>query len=327
MPDYRREATQVARRYGLNPRIFRAMIQQESGFREGLTSSAGARDIAQFTPATAREYGVTLGDNRASDDLDGAARYLLDNLKKYGTYERALSVYNSGKPDAYKDPNFSGGQTYNYVRSIIGASKAPRAPRASTRGIGSPTGGPTGPTYRTIPGVDNSQARRDLEINYFGTSHSPDALLNLAKGLQGAQDTPARRVRVRTPASASSPAQPPKIPAGAVRGGVTKFEGVQVAAWIAPILRYARKQGWKGKVTSGYRSRAQQAAIYNSGVRPAARPGTSNHEGDEFPRGAVDVSEAQQLARILARSPYGGKLKWAGAKDPVHFSYPHNGGY
>jgi hypothetical protein len=33
------------------------------------------------------------------------------------------------------------------------------------------------------------------------------------------------------------------------------------------------------------------------------------------------------LNRILSRSPYAGKLVWAGSKDPVHFSYPHNGSY
>ena len=109
--------------------------------------------------------------------------------------------------------------------------------------------------------------------------------------------------------------------------GVVKFEGTPLAAWIAPILAYARQQGWKGSVTSGFRSYAEQKRIYDSGVRPAAVPGTSNHEGDVFPRGAVDVSDAQTLARILARSPYRGRLVWAGSKDPVHFSHPHNGSY
>jgi hypothetical protein len=57
--------------------------------------------------------------------------------------------------------------------------------------------------------------------------------------------------------------------------------------------------------------------IYNSGVRPAARPGTSNHEGSQFPRGAVDVSDAQTLSRILQGSKYAHLLVWAGGKDPI----------
>ena len=56
-------------------------------------------------------------------------------------------------------------------------------------------------------------------------------------------------------------------------------------------------------------------------------PGTSNHEGSAFPRGAVDVSDAAQLSSILLGSPYGSTLVWAGSKDKVHFSHPHGGSY
>jgi hypothetical protein len=114
------------------------------------------------------------------------------------------------------------------------------------------------------------------------------------------------------------------VPSGS---GTANFEGSQVAAWIAPILKYARKQGWKGGINSGYRSYADQVRIYNSGVRPAAKPGTSNHEGSDYPRGAVDVTNPEQLNQILKRSPYANTLVWAGAKDRVHFSHPHGGSY
>jgi hypothetical protein len=109
--------------------------------------------------------------------------------------------------------------------------------------------------------------------------------------------------------------------------GVGTFEGKKVANWIIPELQYARAHGWKGKVSSGWRSFAEQTRIYNSGVRPAAKPGTSNHEGDEFPRGAVDVTQAAELDKILRAKPGGSPLKWAGTKDPVHFSHPHDGSY
>lgn len=109
--------------------------------------------------------------------------------------------------------------------------------------------------------------------------------------------------------------------------GVGTFDGQKVALWIVPILQYARAHGWTGSVTSGYRSFADQTRIYNSGVRPAAIPGTSNHEGDAFPRGAVDVSQAAQLSKILLASPFRKLLVYAGSKDPVHFSHPHNGSY
>jgi len=109
--------------------------------------------------------------------------------------------------------------------------------------------------------------------------------------------------------------------------GTAMFEGHRVAAWIAPILTMARKKGWTGQVNSGFRTYGEQQRIWNSGVRPAARPGTSNHENPQYPGGAIDVSNAEQLSRIIGRSKYKDLLVWAGAKDPVHFSHPHNGSY
>jgi hypothetical protein len=158
MPDYEKAAERAAKKYGIDPAIFKAQIRQESGFRMGVKSSAGAQDIAQFIPSTAKQYGVTLGDGRASDDLDGAARYMRDNLDRTGDdYAAALSIYNSGRPDAYKDPNFAGGQTYNYVKTILGAAKV-KAPKTSA-----PKQKVTAATQTTTtPGVDNSALRRQL---------------------------------------------------------------------------------------------------------------------------------------------------------------------
>jgi LAS superfamily LD-carboxypeptidase LdcB len=109
--------------------------------------------------------------------------------------------------------------------------------------------------------------------------------------------------------------------------GAVDFGEKKVASWIAPILQYAKQHGWTGDVESGYRSLAEQTHIYDSGVRPAAKPGTSNHEFTTFPGGAVDVTNASQLSDVLSKSPYAKVLVWAGSKDPVHFSHPHNGSY
>jgi hypothetical protein len=163
-------------------------------------------------------------------------------------------------------------------------------------------------------------------------------ILGLHDQLQSMKDIPAQSLSVTTdprltnvkiPGTPGTPGSSSTSHGSADTSakGTANFEGHKVAAWIAPALEYARKHGWKGTVTSGFRSFADQTRIYNSGVRPAAKPGTSNHEGAEFPRGAVDVSDPQTLSRILAKSPYADKLKWAGAKDPVHFSHPHNGSY
>lgn len=107
--------------------------------------------------------------------------------------------------------------------------------------------------------------------------------------------------------------------------GLANFQGVEIAKWISPILRYARAKGWTGTVTSGYRD--PSVIVHASPGLPVAPQGHSNHNFTAYPGGAVDVSHPQELDRILRHSPYAGLLQYAGAKDNVHFSHPHDGGY
>jgi hypothetical protein len=115
--------------------------------------------------------------------------------------------------------------------------------------------------------------------------------------------------------------------------GLMTIDGKPVAEWIAKILLDARKAGVAFTVSSGFRTDAEQTAIYNSGVRPAAVPKSlggpgSRHEGIVYPLGAVDVSPgAEALAGWLSHSRFAKTLIYAGSKDPVHFSHPTGGGY
>lgn len=115
-------AAQDAQKYGVGS-WFTNQIGQESGWNPNAKSGSGAEGIAQFMPGTAKSVG--LGDPyNPIAALDAAAKFDAQLLKRYGTPERALSAYNSGRPDAYKDPNFANGQTYNYVRSILAGHTA-----------------------------------------------------------------------------------------------------------------------------------------------------------------------------------------------------------
>jgi len=104
------------------------------------------------------------------------------------------------------------------------------------------------------------------------------------------------------------------------------FDGKPVANWIIPELQWARKTGrWKGRVTSGMRSKSEQEAAARSfGLQHYPHgPLASNHyigNGAKYPRGAVDVTEYMQLAEALKSYPGGAKLKWYGPGDAVHFS-------
>lgn len=106
-----------------------------------------------------------------------------------------------------------------------------------------------------------------------------------------------------------------------VPGGLTTFDGTPICKWIADELSWAREHGWTGRVESGYRSEQHQREVCATGVTPCATPGTSNHEGKSYPGCAVDVTEAEQLDKVLSKKPFR-RLKWTGNSigDPVHFS-------
>jgi len=117
-PNYRNLAVQFANQAGIDPRIFSAQISQESGFDPTARSGAGAIGIAQIVP----KYHPDVDPTNPVEALRWAANDMAQNVRKYGSYQRALSVYNSGQPDKYRDPNFAGGQTYDYVRKIMSAA-------------------------------------------------------------------------------------------------------------------------------------------------------------------------------------------------------------
>jgi hypothetical protein len=160
-----------------------------------------------------------------------------------------------------------------------------------------------------ISGIQGKSISSIIQGN-FGTSPDP-------KGPTGSGE----------PLNESSSQEGGGTPAGGNEGKPQTFDGHPVAPWIVPILQYARRTGWRGHVVSGYRSLSEQLRIYNSGVRPAAKPGTSNHGKLKYPGGAVDVTNPQELSTILLHSQYATVLVYAGAKDPVHFSHPHDGSY
>lgn len=112
----RRIATRKARKYGIDPRLFRRQIRQESGFRADAVSPAGARGPGQLMPATARGLGVNPDDPR--QNLEGAARLMRQNLDRFGNAEDALRAYNAGPGAVRQSRGYA--ETNNYVRSILG---------------------------------------------------------------------------------------------------------------------------------------------------------------------------------------------------------------
>lgn len=249
------------------------------------------------------------------------AQYAAEALRRYGGREVAHASAAAGIANEISPHIEPAGINAAQSSDLASALQAVLAPQ---RAASAPATAPARP--QTSGGAETPVGTpRVPQAAQAAPQSDPTAILSVLSRLAGDASAPPTTQE----ATASIGTQAPKGAAGALtsRKGIVDFGGHKVAAWIAPILQYVASKGVTPQITSGYRSKAEQERIYDSGVRPAAVPGTSNHEGDAFPRGAVDIANAQAVANALKGSPYEKLLVYAGSKDPVHFSHPHNGAY
>ncbi len=113
-------AKEVAMRHGVPTDLYLRLVQQESGWKPAARSSKGAIGLAQLMPATARRLGVDPHD--PYENLEGGARYLAQQYRRFGSWRLALAAYNAG-PEAVQKyggvPPYQ--ETKNYVRVIWGS--------------------------------------------------------------------------------------------------------------------------------------------------------------------------------------------------------------
>lgn len=118
--DYAAYINEAAEKYGLDPALLKAVIQQESGFNPRATSSCGAMGMMQLMPETAKALGVTDPYDPRQNIL-GGARYLKGQLERFnGNVSFALAAYNAGPGAVQKYggiPPYR--ETQNYVSSIL----------------------------------------------------------------------------------------------------------------------------------------------------------------------------------------------------------------
>ena len=94
--------------------FFQAMIKVESNYTQGAVSHAGAQGLAQLMPETAEYLRVDAAD--LLENLDGGARYLLEQMAAFGSLDLALAAYNAG-PDAVR--KYGGVPPYAETQSHI----------------------------------------------------------------------------------------------------------------------------------------------------------------------------------------------------------------
>lgn len=263
-------ADAAARRYGVPIRLYRRLIQQESGWNPDAYNPSGATGLVQIHLPSHPD----ISEEQARDPafaLGWGARYLATQKQRFGRWDLALAAYNAGPGNVETGKWKSFPETRNYVQSIMrgGTGKAPAptpAPRAAARAVKPTAATPT-------PGMPD---------NLIGSVFaSNNALIGL--------DTPSfiTDILAAPPPqlAASLPAPAPPSAAGAPEPQEHHSPTGFTPAFQKALNRLLEETGLS--VTSGYRSPQKQAELFAAAVRKygsesAARkwvapPGRSKH--------------------------------------------------
>ncbi len=115
---------QVEREYGLPSGLVDAVIYQESRGRMNAVSAKGALGLMQLMPGTAAQLGVNPYDPH--QNVRGGARYLRQQIDRFGSIPLALAAYNAGPGAVLRYggiPPYR--ETQNYVATILGRWQPP----------------------------------------------------------------------------------------------------------------------------------------------------------------------------------------------------------
>ena len=170
----------AGKEWNVDPNLLRAVAGQESGGAanpDQAVSPKGALGRMQLMPATAQGLGVT-DPNDPVQSIYGGAKYLSQQLDKYGSPELALAAYNAGpdRVDAYQaGKGMLPVETVAYVPSVAqryqALSKPASAPAVSNRAaVAPPVATPASPVAQPVASAPDAY---QLALQAAQTAQSP----------------------------------------------------------------------------------------------------------------------------------------------------------
>lgn len=347
MSAYDQYVAEAARKYGLDPRLINAVMGRESGGRVDAKSPVGAQGLMQLMPGTAATLGVT-NPLDPRQNIFGGAKYLRQQIDKFGTIPLALAAYNAGPGAVSKYggiPPYT--ETQNYVKNIMGDLKGGGgvvAPMAADQHAGHDHG-QDGQQQFTMPGPSPIDALRALRASRgnrpalgngaFGASFNQQAGTSRLDALQQLkQSLNPQTISVGVPAAGSaSPAAPNGGAAGAiplVSGGMAGGVGGDWGGTMQRALGLAQLTGLP--ITSQKRDRHLTASgnpsdhWKGSSLSYAVDLGVTGAAGD---RAAMELAQRLGIPNYqhgqwanFTKDGYRYQLGW---KTPGHYDHIHLG--
>jgi len=166
MGQFRPHILRLQEQYGLPPGLLGAVMRGESGGNPNARSPVGAIGLMQLMPGTARSLGVDPYD--PVQNLEGGAKYLSQQLKRFKSIPLALAAYNAG-PGAVAQyngvPPYK--ETQGYVKRVMGYMPGDirRGSIQGSRSHSQPSPGETGLTLpveaqRVLKGLEKAVTRQ-----------------------------------------------------------------------------------------------------------------------------------------------------------------------
>jgi len=136
-------ANAAADKHGVPRKLLLALIEAESGGNPNAKSRVGAMGLTQLMPGTAKDLGVTDPWDPVQN-VNGGAKYLSRQLKKFGSVDLALAAYNAGPGRVAKSGNKVPDikETREYVNRITRRFNSDRDITFKPRKVSSPSAAP-----------------------------------------------------------------------------------------------------------------------------------------------------------------------------------------